>query len=77
MDWRKKGWYTWTGLHLIREPFGKSGLKDGTAGESWRVNTVRTEPRGRKKIPITCVTNRALGKVETAVQREQFSIAGQ
>jgi hypothetical protein len=25
-------WYTWTGSHLIREPFGTIGLKEGALG---------------------------------------------
>jgi hypothetical protein len=25
-------WYTWTGLHFIRELLGTSGLKEGEAG---------------------------------------------
>jgi hypothetical protein len=55
------------GAFWEEQPYG------GSNGSTWRVITVRTEPRGRKKIPIMCITNRALGKLETGVQREQFS----
>jgi hypothetical protein len=43
-------------------------LQGGSSGCSWRVITVRTEPRGRKARPITDVTITVFEKEEMAVR---------
>jgi hypothetical protein len=48
-------------------------MEIGNSGSSWRVITVRSEPRGKKARPITGVTSTALGKEETAVRLRAIS----
>jgi hypothetical protein len=55
-------WYTWSSLHLTREPLGTSNRKKETAATVGTVITVRTKPWGRKVRPNTDVTSTMLLK---------------
>jgi hypothetical protein len=60
--WKNKLlWYTRTNLQLIRELVGMSSMS------SWRVITMRNEPRGRKARLNTDIKSTAFGKEEIVV----------
>jgi hypothetical protein len=58
---------TWTDWHLIREPLGTSGLKEGAAGAVFRAKIAKSRATVRKVRPITDVVSTALGREEMAV----------